>query len=409
MIGPVLALLSGIAGAADGGEASVDVDEVDLSELMKQVGSVGSGGTFGSLLRRYNVEPFLHGFTALDLGYDGDDLPAFDFRGFTLVVGADVAERVVPEVAFQLTNDHAATARHTWEGSGEEVVALEHSEAERQPGQLLRLVDAHVDWRTASPWATVRIGLFPLPLGAFNERGYAEFVTRTVLRPIMYEKLLPVPSPDVGVALLGEGDGSGALTFGYTLYVTNGLEVAEHDADAHDPEQELAGNDGPHLSQLEMRHNFLGSESKAVGTRIWLHGGNALTLGLSGYAGPYTDDGLWLGAGAVDLALVGGPLRLEAEGLVMLQELEDGIHPNPGAYVVATANLSPAVAPGVQGDFVYAASEGSAALARAGVVLLMHPYPSTLPSAVVKVGAFAVDIVGDAITPNLTIEAAVGF
>ena len=38
--------------------------------------------------------------------------------------------------------------------------------------------------------------------------------------------------------------------------------------------------------------------------------------------------------------------RVEAEGLVMLQELEDGFHPNPGAYVVATVDLSPTIAPG---------------------------------------------------------------
>ena len=139
------------------------MEAVDLSELMKQVSSTGSGGTFGSLLRRYDVQPFVHGFSALDLAYEGADLPAFDFRDFTLAVGVDVADRIIPEVAFQLTDEHAASSLHGHEGSGEAVEEAEHEEPHLLPGQQLRLLDAHVDWRTRSTWATVRVGLFPFP------------------------------------------------------------------------------------------------------------------------------------------------------------------------------------------------------------------------------------------------------
>jgi hypothetical protein len=362
----------------------------ELRDLLAEEVSTSAGGSFGSRLRRYGVTPYTHGQIAVEAEWEsepGEPTTAmFALRDFHLYFGADIQNRIVPELFLDL--EPITSGAHTTVGVGVRY--------------------AQVDIKAIDELLVLRAGLFLLPFGTFNSKNYPRFVTRLNDAPPFAEGVVPEDWREVGLQLHGSWNYAPERSFTYAVYVTNGIEQVDAD-DPADPSDDGVdeGGEPQSLQTVFEDTNF----EKSVGVRLSIEPIIGLTLGASTYTGVYTADGRrQFSAAGVDAELHLGDLNVEAEGMLSVQEVAGRDLLRHGFYALAGYRVHPLFEPFVAVDYLglRSAADDDAQGYRAGFVL--HPFPSEIPTALLKsVYRVELDRQGDFIEQEVELQLAIGF
>lgn len=282
--------------------AAAPADEESLEAMLARRTEAGEVGSFGYRLESLKTEVYVHGFATLDFIAPIGKPSYFDPHYFNVFVGANIFERVFPEVQLELEHGNEFAIRY-----------------------------AQVDARAAK-WLVVRAGLFLVPFGQFNEVLYPEYLSRTPRGPMVttHSRIIPVAWNDVGLQLRGTWDWGQNRGLSYALYVSNGLEQKSPTAGVV--------SDGGQLRS--MRGNMLDANhgDKAIGGRLAVAPIEGLLAGGSFYTGAYTTDG------RQRLTMVGGDVSLKRWGLHALFE---------AAWVGLTTSAGPLERWGLFGTLAY--------------------------------------------------------
>ena len=199
----------------------------------------------------------MHGYLSLDFRPEGaDEVPSFDVHHTTAMIRADFENAASLEIALE------------WEH-----LAIE-------PGDFY-LPHAFLDIK-ADEALIVRAGFFEVPVGAFNEYLYPDFLRITAEQPLFASQgVIPSLWSEVGLQLRGRFDLGRANYFTYAAFVSNGLE--QHDPMPNDGIVAEGGD--LRDMRFNVRDEFNGD--KALGGRLGLEVGE-FDFGVSGYTGRYT-------------------------------------------------------------------------------------------------------------------------
>lgn len=300
-MGIVAALVSpGWAGAAEAED--IPIEAVDLEALLSYAPAEREAGSFGLSLHGVGFQPYLHAYATVDWVQQQGSPNTFDIHYFNVFVGANMDDRIVPEL--QLEHEH---------------------------GDEFSLRYAQIDVRLADG-IYARVGQFLVPFGQYNEYYYPEYLSLLPRSPLSNgatRRLIPVVWSEGGAQLRGSFRGEADRGVDVALYVVNGLEQAD---DPATPQVEDGGAIRDMRENLRDTHN----PNKAVGIRIDGHPASVLEIGASAYTVAYTEDAArrltLLGAhGGVEA----GKFVLRAEGAVALQEAAAGDLLRWGVYARA--------------------------------------------------------------------------
>jgi hypothetical protein len=291
----------------------------ELAVILRRDIRGGQTGSFALRLEELGVQVGVHGYVSLELKPEGD-VPSFDLHHATAMIRANLLSAVSVELAFE------------WEhlGLDQEDFYLPHAFLDVKLSDLL----------------IVRGGFFEVPVGAFNEYLYPDFLRITGLPPLFSLSVVPALWSEVGLQLRGRIELRTALHLTYAAFVANGLEEKDKDPTTG---AFLQGGD-----IREMRFNNLDTYSgdKAVGGRIGLEVGE-FDFGVSGYTGRYAiQDDLRLSMLDADLSFRSEWLTVRTEGAVALQETTSKLLRKWGLYTLVAVRPLPALEPYTQYDFV---------------------------------------------------------
>ncbi len=142
----------------------------DLEAFLDDIGRASSGtgqtGSYGQRIQRYGVLPYLNGYLGFDIERLAEERFNFDVHHFVINIGANIAERLVTEIG----------------------VEFEHGAKE------MYLTLAQVDVVALRDLLILRMGLFPVPAGSFNEYGYPDFLRLSIARPAVLTYVMPTGS-----------------------------------------------------------------------------------------------------------------------------------------------------------------------------------------------------------------------
>ncbi len=173
------------------------IEDISIEELLEQeVVAVGETGSFGSRLENLGVKPYVHAYAVIDFMEQQGVPSTFNAHYFNVFIGANIAERVIPEV--QLEYEHG--------------------------GDEIQVRFAQIDVRVAEDLLAVRAGKFLVPMGLYNEYLYPEYISKTPQRPFAMREIVPVSWAETGVQLRGRYGWAAHRDMNYALYVVNGLE-----------------------------------------------------------------------------------------------------------------------------------------------------------------------------------------
>lgn len=322
-----------------------------LEALLSKEVAVGETGSFGYRLTSYGVSPYVHAYTTAEWFDQQGGINTFDLHYFNVFIGADILGKIVPEV--QLEHEH---------GGGEIGVRF-----------------AQVDMKVY-PLLTVRVGSFLVPVGVFNEYLYPEFISKTADRPFVMREIVPSSWQEVGVQLRGVYDFGQGRNVSYAVFAVNGLEQLD---DPTTPEIEDGG------AIRDMRANFEDESDgdKAIGGRLGIEPFDGIRIGGSYYSGAYTVDGEQrLTIMDADAGVSWRDLTLRAEFVSAQQETAaNGTLEKQGFYVIAAYKILSRIEPVVQYDSIRLDGDPANDRDRITAGFNWYPYPTDLPSAVVKV------------------------
>ncbi|MBI5497351.1 MAG: hypothetical protein HY904_20220 [Deltaproteobacteria bacterium] len=397
------------------------METVRLEDLLQRDIRGGEVGGYGLRLAEQGLVVELHGFVTAEATADFADVgtrtlalaqPApwserqkqlggsshFELHHATTILRASVLDRFYPEFAVE------------WEHSGFEVY----------------VPWGYVDMK-AWDWLVVRAGLFPVPIGAFNEYLYPDFLRRTAAAPLVTRVVIPSIWSESGVQVRGHFPLVSGVDVNYAAYVVNGLEQADKRLDQGEQDSVVA--EGGAIRSMRGNHFDRNHPDKAVGGRLGVGLPRGLALGVSAYTGAYTVNArrrLTLLDG--DLTLQNGPVTFRAEAALAHQEVSGLLGPGPlfnalvsgGAYALFAYRIRPALEPYTQVDVVTRVSTRSrgadfwrgvpgASQFRLLSGVVLYPLPVKAPRTMLKLeGATALDDQGR-LDLGLFAQAAVGF
>lgn len=338
------------AAAAPPPAAPPSAEESLEALLSEETIAVGETGSFGYRLTSYGVTPYVHAYTTAEWFAQQGAVNTFDLHYFNVFVGADILGKIVPEI--QLEYEHG--------------------------GSEFGIRFAQVDFKVHS-LLTVRVGSFLVPVGVFNEYLYPEFITKTADRPFALREIVPASWQEIGVQLRGKYDFGAGRNVSYAAFVVNGLQQAD------DPTTPDEIEDGGGIRN--MRGNFVEKNDgdKAFGGRLGIEPLDGARVGASFYQGAYTADGKQrLTIYDVDAGVTWRDLSVRAEFTAASQETAlSGTLKKQGFYVLAAYRFL-AFEPVLQYDAVRLGGKPAKDRTRVTAGVNWYPYPSELPSVVVK-------------------------
>ena len=359
LLGGLLAGLVATGSAAladDATQASqrVPIESLDLGKLLGREVKAGEAGLYARVLRKQGRWMDLHGYASIDLVSEPQEgTVTFDLHHVVLVATSEIERWIVAELALE----------------------LEHNASE------LYLPTAFVDLVT-QPWLIVRIGLFPIPIGTFNEYQYPDFARKTVTVPIVMNDLLPALWSDIGVQARGRVAIGDRKYFNYALYVVNGLSEPGPASEATDDPDE--DDTAPNSIRAMRRHPFDVNADKGLGGRVGLALPPGIDMGLSGYSGLTGGSGTRVSLADADLTVQHAGVTLRTEGVVGWIE-QDGDTRTPwGAYGLLAWHVHPVVEPWVSAD-VANLDDGVGTRYRVVGGCVFYPAPTALPLLSIKI------------------------
>jgi hypothetical protein len=360
-----------------------------LEELLEEEVPASSVGSFGYRLRRYGINPYIHGVLTTDLWKwrrqpgNAPSYQGFDLRDAHLYFGADILELIIPELFLEFESNEIGVS-----------------------GLFLRY--AQLDLRLHEDLLILRTGLFLVPFGVYNTDSIPRFITKLPDRPAYFRDIVPTSWQEVGVQLMGKWEWRPGLTLSYAVYVTNGSEQLDVD-DPNDPSDDGI-DEGGHLSELENVFEEQNNNSKSFGARVRMEPIAGLAFGLSGYTGAYTKDGRRrLSMAGLDASYDRGPFSLDLETALIRQEVTGGALRKWGYVAVAAYRVHRMVEPVLAIDEVHqdGAPKDDGRTYWGGVNVF--PFPDQIPTCMFK-AAYGGTVRGDdAVVHRISVQLAVGY
>jgi len=315
------------------------LSDEELEEFLRRDIRGGQPGSFALRLAELGVDVGVHGYLSLELKPIGN-VASFDLHHATAMIRASFQNSVSLEIALE------------WEHLG-----IEHDD--------FYLPHGFMDLRFAEG-LILRAGLFEVPVGAFNEYLYPDFLRITGQAPELFTSVIPGLWSEVGVQLRGRFMLAPTAQLTYAAFVVNGLEQA--DDKPHDGMVQEGGD--IRAMRFNARDQFSGD--KALGGRAGLELG-PLDLGVSGYSGRYTIDAeRRLSMADVDLSFRNALLTVRAEGAIAWQEITGGQLRKYGLYTLAALRPLAHLEPYAQYDFVNVGRWAQRAL----LGFALYPFPA---------------------------------
>lgn len=315
------------------------LSDEERAELMRRDIRGGQLGSYAARLEELGVQVGLHGYLSLEFK-PVNDTPSFDLHHATLMVRASLLDSVSLEIAME------------WEHLGLEL-------------DDFYFPHAFMDIKAAD-FLILRAGFFEVPVGAFNEYLYPDFLRITGSAPLFTNEIVPALWSEVGLELRGRILLGLAAHLTYAALISNGLEQ-------HDPmpmDGVVAEGGSIHDMRFNARDSYNGN--KALGGRVGLELGD-FDLGVSGYTGRYTIEAArQLSIGDVDFSYRGRLLTLRSEGAMAWEEITGAVLKKYGFYALAALRPIGYLEPYVQYDWTHVLLREQRVLA--GVAL--YPFPN---------------------------------
>lgn len=314
------------------------LSDEERAEFMRRDIRGGQTGSFARRLEELGVQVGVHGYLSLELK-QVNDVPSFDLHHATAMIRASLVDRVSLEIAFE------------WEHLGREL-------------EDFYLPHAFMDIRAAD-WLILRAGFFEMPVGAFNEYLYPDFLRITGLAPLFSSVVVPALWSEVGLQLRGRVRLGTTAHVTYAVVVSNGLEQPDDN-----PTDGMIA-EGGELAEMRFHARDMYSGNKALGGRLGLEVGD-FDLGFSGYTGRYTIEAAReLSIGDVDFSYRGKWLTVRTEGAAAWQEITHATLHKYGMYALVALRPSAYLEPYVQYDWTRQMQNEQRLLAG----LAVYPFP----------------------------------
>lgn len=296
-----------------------ELSDEEMAEFMRRDIRGGQTGSFARRLEELGVQVAVHGYLSLEFK-PVDDVASFDLHHATAMIRASVQNSVSLELAME------------WEhlGRSDDDFYLPHAFVD------LKLYEALI----------VRAGFFEVPVGAFNEYLYPDFLRITGLPPHFARNVVPALWSEVGVQLRGRFGLDGDTHLTYAAFISNGLEQPDPTPDDGVVEE------GGDLSDMRFHDRDRFSGNKGVGGRVGLEL-REFDVGLSGYTGRYAiESSRQLSIADVDVSYRTAWLTLRSEAALVWQEVSGELLHKYGVYTLAALRPSPYIEPYAQYDYV---------------------------------------------------------
>jgi hypothetical protein len=316
------------------------LSEGELEEFLRRDIRGGQTGSYALRLEELGVEVGVHGYLSLEFKEASDDSSAgFDMHHVVAMIRA----------AFQ----HAVSLEF----------ALEYEHLFRAQGDFY-LPHAFMDVKFAEQ-LILRAGWFEVPVGAFNEYLYPDFLRITGTGPLFTRYVIPGLWSEVGVQLRGRFALTGITNLTYAVFVVNGLEQPD--------ENRMDGRvaEGGEIRTMRYNINDQYNGDKAFGGRLGLEI-DEFDIGVSGYSGRYTiERNRRLSIGDVDLSYRDQYLTIRSEAALAWEQTTDEVLHKFGMYFLVAGRPIPWIEPYAQYDF--ADNNGVEHRVLGGVAL--YPFP----------------------------------
>jgi len=314
--------------------------EGELEEFLRRDIRGGQTGSYALRLEELGVEVGVHGYLSLEFKEASEDSSAgFDMHHVVAMIRA----------AFQ----HAVSLEF----------ALEYEHLFRAQGDFY-LPHAFMDVKFAEQ-LILRAGWFEVPVGAFNEYLYPDFLRITGTGPLFTRYVIPGLWSEVGVQLRGRFALTGITNLTYAVFVVNGLEQPD--------ENRMDGRvaEGGEIRTMRYNINDQYNGDKAFGGRLGLEI-DEFDIGVSGYSGRYTiERNRRLSIGDVDLSYRDQYLTIRSEAALAWEQTTDEVLHKFGMYFLVAGRPIPWIEPYAQYDF--ADNNGVEHRVLGGVAL--YPFP----------------------------------
>jgi hypothetical protein len=364
-----------------------------LTDLLEEDVPTSSVGSFGYRLRRYGVDPYIHGVLAskiiqlIDRPGDAPTQVGSQLFDAHLYVGADILDVVVPEIFIELEPLQFFGSSFQW----------------------LNVRYAQIDFRLMGNHLVMRSGIFLIPFGTYNTYSYPHFITKLPERPGFFREIVPSPWNEVGLQFLGEWEYAPGLSLRYAAYFTNGRAQPDFNIPGNPADDGI--DEGGSLfgftpSYLDDRNN-----EKSFGARISADIIKGLSVGLSGYTGAYTVNGArQLTMVGIDTTFQRDALTVEAEAAFVHQQITDGALKKWGYAIIASYRVHPMVEPLLAIDDIRLNGPRNNDTRTYSAGFSLYPFPDKVPTAVGRAVYGAWTRRGDGGTEHrATLEVAVGF
>lgn len=300
-----------------------DLTDAELAAILRRDIRGGQVGSYARRLEELDVQVGVHGYASLELKPVGDDVPSFDLHHATAMIRANLHRAASLELAFE------------WEhlGLDEDDFYLPHAFLDIKVSDLL----------------IIRGGFFEVPVGAFNEYLYPDFLRITGLPPLFAADetaVVPALWSEVGLELRGRVELGGLSRLTYAAFVGNGLEQKDETPD----DGVVAEGGNIHDMRFNARDEW--KANKAVGGRLGLEV-DELDFGISGYTGRYTIEAdRDLHMADADISFRGEWLTIRTEGAVAFQEVTGDTLHKYGLYALVAVRPIDYLEPYGEYDFV---------------------------------------------------------
>lgn len=314
------------------------LSEAELEEFLRRDIRGGQTGSYALRLEELGVEVGVHGYLSLEFK-PLNDVPGFDMHHVVAMIRA----------AFQ----HAVSLEF----------ALEYEHLFREQGDFY-LPHAFMDVKFEEE-LVLRAGWFEVPVGAFNEYLYPDFLRITGTGPLFTRDVVPGLWSEIGLQLRGRFAVSHIANLTYAVFVVNGLEQPDED-----PTDGEVAEGGPVRAMRYNIHDQYAGD-KAVGGRLGLEI-DEFDVGVSGYSGRYTiEANRRLSIGDVDVSYRGKYLIARSEAALAWEETTRDVLHKFGMYALLAGRPIPHLEPYVQYD--YTRVDGSEHRVLGGVAV--YPFP----------------------------------
>jgi tetratricopeptide (TPR) repeat protein len=319
------------------------LSDEELAAVLRRDIRGGQTGSFARRLEELGVDVGVHGYLSLDFRPEGEkEVPSFDVHHATAMIRADFESAASLEIALE------------WEH-----LAIEEDD--------FYLPHAFLDVKAAEA-LIVRAGFFEVPVGAFNEYLYPDFLRITAEQPLFASQgVIPSLWSEVGLQLRGRFGVGRASYLTYAAFVSNGLE--QHDGMPRDGIVEEGGD--LRDMRFNVRDEFHGD--KAFGGRAGLELGD-FDFGVSGYTGRYTIDAYrQMSIADTDFSYRSKWLTVRTEGAITFEQITDSVLHKYGMYTLVALRPIPYLEPYAQYDFIKVGTRTQRGL----LGCAFYPFPNT--------------------------------